>query len=129
MNKRYILVLVPVIFIFVLSLQRSFSQDEDEELTVIEGGVKIRPGMEVKKMGDANILVPKGGVLTRRGAEVHVEASDEWAARMLEKVDSRLGRLEEGQMAIKEEIRALREAIGSVGKMGSVLRSEKQGVE
>ena len=117
------------IVVIVLTLPYACACAEEgtgTDMETVEGGVKIRKGMEVKKMGDANIIVPKGAELTRRGAEVHVEASDEWAARRIDRIEERISALEQGQKALKEQIKKLTSAIGSVGKMNKVLRSDQQ---
>ena len=78
-----------------------------------ENDIEIYPGMEIQKVGDANILVPKGAVLHKQGDTpvILMESPDEYAAREFIKVDKRLAELEKKQAALLEEVTRLSEGL------------------
>ncbi|MFH1593525.1 MAG: hypothetical protein ABID09_02380 [Candidatus Omnitrophota bacterium] len=99
-------IILSAILILILGPAVIFAEDEANV-----GSVKIRPGMEIKKMGDANILVPKGARLERRAAEMNIEDTAEWAARRFEDVDDRFKKVEFEQEILKKELAGLKEII------------------
>ena len=90
--------------------------------------VNTYPGMEIKKVGDVNVLIPKGSKLRHENDLLVIESTDEYAAprfievdkrldaleagqKELEAVDKRLDALEAVQKELKAEVEQLREAV------------------
>jgi len=68
---------------------------------------EIPPGMENKKIGSRNFVVPKGTRLYKRGAATFIEGPDAYSARRFETMESRLEKIEKSIKELREEINAL----------------------
>lgn len=74
-------------------------------------GMTIRPGMELKKIGGLNLIVPEGTQIYRNGAQLIMEEADDYTARNLKEMKSRLDKVEKGQEELKNEFEKLRDAV------------------
>ena len=94
----------------------AYSQEDD--------GTKDRSvptGMEIKKVGNANVMMPKGGTFTKEGDLLVLEGPTAYAARKfvvvekrLAKIDSQISALQKDMEEIKETLSALQNsALGS----------------
>ncbi len=76
-----------------------------------EGNLRIPPGMELKKVGNTNILIPKGGKIFKAADTLIVESTGEYAARKFLEMEERFDRIEKEQEIIRREIEELKKAI------------------
>ena len=67
--------------------------------------------MELRKVGDARVLMPKGGKIFKAGDALVVETSGEYIAWELLELEGRFDKIEREQETLKEEIKYLKEAI------------------
>jgi len=74
-------------------------------------GVQLYPGMEIKKVGDVNVLIPKGSKLRHENDLLVIESTDEYAAPRFIEMDKRLTKLEAGQQELKAEVKELKTTI------------------
>ncbi len=74
------------------------------------GNVKIPPGMEVRRVGNVDVVVPHDGTVRQEEGRAFIEQADEYAARKCIDVEKRLTQLEEGQAFRIEEVARLKEA-------------------
>ena len=65
---------------------------------------EVPPGMEIKKVGGINFIVPKGAKLYKRGGITTMEGASAYSARRFDTIESRLGKLEESVKELKEEM-------------------------
>lgn len=110
---RKIIYLILTIFLIFYAFKVSAEESENEDYTLTEEGFKIPAGMELKKVGDANILIPKGGKIRKAGDQLIMESADEYAAREFFKIKERLGNIEKEQEDIRREIEELKKNINN----------------
>ena len=79
---------------------------------------QVRPGMEIKKVGGLNMVVPVGTQFYKEGAQIKMEEDGQYAARRitemdahLQKMDEKLIKLNEVMIKLAEEVEALRKAV------------------
>lgn len=87
MNKKSAILLLAVIFTL---LSPAFCEEEQKS-----GDVGIPPGMEVRKISDVNVLVPRGAILHKVDDVIVLESAEEYSARRFMEVGERLDRIEE----------------------------------
>ena len=81
-----------------------------------DGNIEIPPGMEIKKEGDVNLLIPEGAKLIKKTAELTlIEGTDEYASRKFIEIESRFDKIEAEQKALKKEIKRLQKDIEEIG--------------
>jgi len=80
----------------------------------------LSPGLEIKKIGDVNVVVPKGGEVRREGGVVTIESTAEYAAEGFIKVNERLSKIEDEQTAIRNEMDHLKEVVDKIMKGNSI---------
>ncbi|HRZ14263.1 MAG TPA: hypothetical protein P5110_02025 [Candidatus Omnitrophota bacterium] len=71
----------------------------------------IPPGMEVIKVGDTHVLIPRGTKVTRRGAQLILEPIDEYTARRLNDLDVSLAQLRAQTEELKKQVETLTRTI------------------
>ena len=71
-------------------------------------------GMEVIKVGDANVLVPKGTRIRKEGDLQIVEDIAEFSSRRFVDFEKRFERLEMAQEEIKKELEELRKSVKEI---------------
>lgn len=84
--------------------------DVDEKITV-------RPGMELRKIGGVNMLVPEGAEVYYDKGRYLVEGFGEYAARRFKETDERLSRIETGLISLNDEIEALRKTVEAIPQL------------
>ncbi len=72
---------------------------------------EVRPGMELRKVGGINMIVPEGTQFYMEGSQLKMEEAGEYAARRFRQVDERLKAMEEREKKLEEEIKKLQEAL------------------
>jgi len=87
------------------------SSDKDTENITSETVNKLRPGMELRKIGGINMVVPKGTQIYKEGSLIRMEEDGDYTARRLEEVDSRFNKLEGRQKKLEEDIQELRKLL------------------
>jgi len=80
----------------------------EEEGYRIENGVEISPGMELKTVGNTQLLIPKGSRLRYINDVLAVETAEEYSARNFVRVDKELTVLKKNQEILKNEIEELK---------------------
>lgn len=93
MKKAAIVLLFPV---FLLALSIVAHAKDDSKPTP--------PGMEILKVGDANILVPKGTRMRKEGDLNVVEDISEYSSRKFLETEKRFDRLELDQIILKNRV-------------------------
>lgn len=68
---------------------------------------EVPPGMEIKKVGGINFMVPKGAKLYKRGGMTIMEGASAYSARRLDTIESRLEKVEKSIKELKEEVKKL----------------------
>lgn len=91
-----------VVFILTLFLNYGAAMAEDSV-----GDVKISEGMELRKSGGVNVLMPKGAKINRVGNVNLIEGTDEYAAQGFAEVEKRLQKIESNQEKMEARITAL----------------------
>ncbi len=86
----------------------------------------IPPGMEIRKVGDLQILVPKGAEVTRtgKGGLIRIESTSEYTSRELIEINRRLESLQKNQEMLNNKLHELQEAIDALRDEKSNLRSD-----
>ena len=118
MVKKYLylaailIILVAAVFVVHLPAQEAGNYTEPE--------VKVGPGLEVTKVGNMNIVAPKGSQITQEGGQINVEDISAYVARKLEEVDQRFLNLEKQQEEMKESIDQLKESVDNFQNNSSV---------
>lgn len=105
--KKYII----FVLIFSLIICAVYLQAQDTE---VRKGLSLKPGMEIVKVGDAEVVVPKGSTVTKQDGMVVIEDISQYVGRRFESVDGRLGDLDTEQEALRDEIRQIREDLRKV---------------
>lgn len=131
MRKTAILILLAS---FAWLQSASFAQDyKDSENTADTEDVtpetinKLRPGMELRKIGGINMIVPEGAKIYKQGAMLIMEDDGDYSARRFKDMNNRFFRLEERTKVLEEknkkledEVKELRKEIAGMSKAGSV---------
>lgn len=82
---------------------RGFAQEEDQD---------IPPGMEKITVGrGAQVVVPQGALITKRGDLVVLEGANEYVGRKVAELEARLEKIEKDQKELKENLEALAKAL------------------
>jgi hypothetical protein len=118
MSKRIVLFLS----IFIFSTTLAYSQDEqvtdirklsEKELKELEErGITPPPGMEIIKVGNHNILLPKGKHIRKKGGILVLETTSEYVSRKLLEMKECFTHIDTEQEELKKEIEELKKIIG-----------------
>lgn len=107
MMRKSAYFILSIILIFY-AMEVFSEEDGNKDYVLSKEGLKIPVGMEIKKVGDANILVPQGGKIRKVGDLLVRESIDEYAAREFMMMRERLNHIEKEQDIIKKEIEELK---------------------
>lgn len=77
---------------------------------------KPLPGMEVRKIGGINMMVPEGSRVYKQGATLILEDDGGYAARRLKDMNDRFFKMEEKQKYLEERYKKLEEEIKELRK-------------
>jgi len=115
-----------ILFASLLSFQPvSYAEDEYKkadsvrdnlEEVALEEGIQVPPGMELRKIGGINMVVPNGLKVYKDGPVFRMEEDGGYSARRFKETDERFNKLEEAQKKLEEDIAQLRKAIESIRK-------------
>lgn len=73
--------------------------------------IDIPPGMEMRKVGNINMIVPEGTQIRKNGSNLIMEGPDEYVARNVREIKGRLTEIETRQLAQEEKLDGLKQAI------------------
>jgi len=73
--------------------------------------VVIPPGMELKKIGSLNLVVPIGAQIRKDRSQWIMEGPEDFAARSISEIKARLDDMEKEQGELKKSIEELKESI------------------
>lgn len=90
-----------IIFIIILFSTITFASAGEYDT---ESKVNIPPGMELKKSGDVNVLIPKGATLQKVSDLFVIESASEYSARKFEEMESRMNKIETDIESLKSEV-------------------------
>ena len=68
----------------------------------------IRPGMELRKVGGLNLIVPEGSEIYKDRGRWVMEEPEAFAARNFKEIKSRLDKLEKENQSLKDEVEKLK---------------------
>jgi hypothetical protein len=108
-------------FVFFTSTMYIYAQEDK-----LDDKIQTPPGMEIKKVGDLNIVVPRGAEVrrTEKVGLIFVESTDQYVSRQLLEMEDRFAKIEAEQEELKKEIELLKEAIDQLGRR-SIISKEK----
>jgi len=99
-----------ILILLMLSVFASIGFSDEEEYR-IENGVEISPGMEIRTVGNTQLLIPKGSRLRYINDVLAVETAEEYSARNFVRVDKELIALKKNQEILKNQIEELKAAL------------------
>ncbi len=125
MRYRALSILV-ILLLSILFASEAIAQDEKSDSlnnsaeyspnTVAKdnpGKVTIPPGMELRKIGSLNLIVPEGSRIRKDRSQWIMEGPEDFAARSISEIKKRLDGIEKEQGELKksiEELKAVMEA-------------------
>ncbi|MCQ9206375.1 MAG: hypothetical protein NG740_00615 [Omnitrophica bacterium] len=75
--------------------------------------ISVKPGMELRKIGGINLLIPEGAKVYEQGGQYFIESTEEFAARRLKEMESRLEAMENKVTGLSGEIENLKSEIAA----------------
>ena len=87
-----------------------FAQNQEQ------GDKEIPPGMEIIKIGGANVLVPEGTRARKKGGLIILESTSEYTGRKVLEIEKRIDRLEAQNKELQENITILKSLLAKMGK-------------
>jgi len=121
---RQIILSALVIPLSILFASQAFCQDErgddyDKPLETTpevrvkdsSGNVIIPPGMEIKKIGGLNLVVPEGAQMHKERSQWVIEGAEDFAIRNISEIKTRLTVIEKEQKELKKSIEDLKESL------------------
>jgi hypothetical protein len=97
-----------LIFIFSSSFLFVHAQEEGEEK------IKPPPGMEIRKVGNFNLMIPEGAEVRQKGNLLIVESTAEYAARKFLEVEQRLAQIEKKEEKLDKEVEELKKILNEI---------------
>ncbi len=82
-------------------------------------GIDVPEGMELIKVGGTNVLIPKGTKVTHKDAALILEPLDEYASRVLLKLEEEIAALKEQIAGMQEQIAQLQASLPPVEEPSS----------
>ena len=73
--------------------------------------IKVPPGMELKKIGALNLLVPEGARVYKDRSQWIMEGPEDYSARNISEIKARLDGIEKEQKGLKISIEELKESL------------------
>jgi hypothetical protein len=90
-----------------------------------EPDFELGPGMEVVKIGRANIIVPKGTKVENKGSWIKVEDLGDYLGRSFDAMDNRLKKLEATQEEIVKSLEKLSSSIEELRSQALVSKTKR----
>ena len=111
---------LPLSFLFTGSAGAQDEKDESyskpaeyaSEITVRDrsGDIKVPQGMELKKIGSLNLVVPEGSRVRKDRSQWIMEGPEDFAARNISEIKTRLDGIEREQKELKKSIEELKKS-------------------
>jgi len=83
---------------------------------------EIPPGMEILKVGETKILIPKGTKITKKAAQLVLEPPEQFWSRRVEEMEEEIARLKEETERMKADIEKLKEAVSQKDNKSIILK-------
>ncbi len=83
---------------------------------------EVPPGMEVLKVGETKILIPKGTKVTKNAAQLVLEPPEQFWSRKVEEMEEEIARLKEETARMKADIEKLKEMVNQNNNKGIVVK-------
>ncbi len=102
------------------SLAQDYTDSEnkaDTEDVTPETVNKLRPGMELRKIGGINMIVPEGAKVYKQGAMLIMEEDGDYSARRFKDMNDRFFKLEEKEKLLEERYKKLEEEVKELRKL------------
>lgn len=112
------------ILAFTFSAIYAHAQDDKPEATI-----EVPPGMETKKVGQVNVVVPEGTEVRDKGGVIFIESTTQYVSRKFVEMEARFNQLETEQGKLKREIEQLIEAIDKIQQSSSILEEMESKTE
>ncbi|MFA4981482.1 MAG: hypothetical protein WC592_03320 [Candidatus Omnitrophota bacterium] len=114
--RRYLTVFVLFLAAATVCAQDNIEKKYDEKSGGSTTKTTIRPGMEIKKIGGLNMVVPEGTQIYRKGAQLMIESPEDYSARNIKEMKTRVENLEKEQAGMKDDIETLKKALEASGR-------------
>ncbi len=109
---KNIIIFVTIVCIFFCGICPSFAEDAED----LPPGISELPqGMEIIKVGNANIIAPIGSRVYEQGTVIIVEPIEQYAARRFVAMEARFTTLERQQKKLQKDIQELKEIVDNIG--------------
>lgn len=109
-----------IVLILQFSCLLCIAQDQEKE------NKGLAPGMEVIKIGGANVLVPEGTKVTKKGGLIILESTSEYTGRKVLEIEERIERLESKDNELQEEITKLSALFEDINKKDFISQDEEE---
>ena len=105
MRAQILRFIYPAVIFFILVFSeiagRAQPRKEDE----------VPPGMEFIKVGNNEILIPKGTKVTKKDAQLILEPPEQFWSRRIEGIEEEIAKLKDGEREIKKDIAELKQSV------------------
>ena len=122
---KYRVLFMLILLLSILFESGAIAQDEKSDSvnnpaeysteTVVKdkpGNVVVPPGMELRKIGSLNLVVPEGSRIRKDRSQWIMEGPEDFAARSISEIKKRLDDMEKEQKELKKSIEELKAASG-----------------
>jgi len=107
MRKWKIVFLLVSIILFTVSAYAESEYDTQSD-------IRVRPGMQVIKTGDTNILVPKGGKPYTEPGRIYMESSDEYSARKFQDTENSIKKIDRDIEDLKKDMEVIKTVVSKI---------------
>lgn len=109
---KNIIIFVTTVCILFCGSYPSFAEDVED----LPPGISELPqGMEIIKVGSANIIAPIGSRVYKQGTMIIVEPIEQYAARRFVAMEARFAVLERQLKEFQKDIQELKEIVDNIG--------------
>ena len=81
-----------------------------------QGGYKLGAGLEIIKVGDLNIIAPKGSRIRRHGSQIILEDPAEYLGRKFDDINKRFSVLENNQQDIQAQLQKITQFLDELSR-------------
>ena len=86
----------------------------------------VPAGMQIIKIGGANVLVPEETKVRKKGGLIILESASEYAARKISNIEERISQLEKEDKKLKKEIEILKLLLEKMNKTELISASSQE---
>lgn len=87
--------------------------------------IEVPTGMELRKIGPVNVVVPKGTEVRDEGGVIFLENTAQYMSRKFTEMENLFNKLQAGQEKLKEELEQLIEIVDRI-QQESLIPEEKE---